>query len=414
MKVLVLGSGAREHAIAWKLSNSVRVESVVVCPGNAGMSEFECWDMSLKSQDFSLIADRAKKSGIDLVMVGPDALLADGIVDFLTSKGLKTFGPTKKAAQIESSKEFSKQVMKSAGVPTADFGVCRSISEITKLLESKNWTRAVVKADGLALGKGVRVCTTAQEVLGAARDLFKISQSLVVEEFLEGQEISWLAICDGNSAALFPPARDYKRLLSLNQGPNTGGMGAFCPVSEWNHDDRFDQVEAQVFKPVLKELDRLGFPFVGVLYAGLMVSDRSIKVLEFNARFGDPETQVLLPQMEGDLLEWILAAIDRKGFPLNKIPSKPGFSVYVVAASKGYPDQPLTGIPMQVIPKPPEGFVAGLKSNPNREPGFVTSGGRVLGALGYSMDLKSARHQAYERLKKFKFEGMQFREDVAL
>ncbi len=421
--ILIVGSGAREHALGWKLAQSSQVSKIIIAPGNAGMpSSWERWQIALSKdkEAFADLANRAIDARVDLAVIGPDNPLADGIVDVFEEKGILTFGPRAAAAQIEASKSFAKEIMVAADVPTARYWVAHTEEEAKKILKSVPWKNHsaqknaplgwVIKADGLALGKGVRVCTSLSDALIAATDLIQISNSLVIEEMLSGEEISWMAICDGQNCALLDPARDYKRLLNDNEGPNTGGMGAYSPIQ--NIPIGFEKrIRERVFLPVLKELNRRGAEFKGVLYAGLMVDFKKDQfwVLEFNSRFGDPETQVLLPRIEGDVDVWFEAAARGNLSILpDRVPFRLDAAVYVVAAAKGYPENPETG---KIIEGQSDSiFYAGVKKE-NSD--LLTSGGRVFGALGMGEDLERAKASAYLKLKQIHFEGMQFRSDIA-
>lgn len=422
--VLIVGGGGREHAIAWKLSQSPHVSRMILAPGNPGMPDlWEKWEAQLNEGRslFGKLADRAKQSEVDLVVIGPDNPLADGIVDVFQEKGLLCFGPTSRASQIEASKVFAKKMMVEAGVPTASYWVLRTVEEAQKFIESLSWRGRlgwVLKADGLAYGKGVYVCRTVHEALSALNHLSKISNQIIVEECLSGEEVSWMGFCDGEQCALLAPVRDYKRLLDSNLGPNTGGMGAFCPVPGLTHSLE-KKIKEQVFLPILRQLKKVGAEFRGLLYAGLMISADSQEfwVLEFNARFGDPEAQVLLPRMKDDLYLWLEASAQGK---LNSLPDQVDFcnesAVYVVAASEDYPST--SHFPSSKKIEEAIFFEDSVKENcffsnvQKSEEGLIPSGGRILGVLGQGSDLDLARRQAYDHLKKIHFKGMQFRTDI--
>jgi phosphoribosylamine--glycine ligase len=423
--VLVVGSGGREHALAWKLSRSVRVKRLIVAPGgDAYPSEWERWPLKLDREGFENLAQKCLAEKVDLVVVGPDNPLADGIVDVLEAAGVLTFGPKAAAAKIEASKAFAKHLMSDAGVPTAKFFTAKSLAEASVILKALPWPPQmgsgwVIKADGLALGKGVRICESQDEAFRAAEDLIRLSGQVVIEERVRGEELSWMAFCDGKRCALLEPARDYKRVFDGDQGPNTGGMGAFSPVP--GVPEEFgEQVREKVFNPVLAKMREKGCEFRGLLYAGLMVdfAKKRLWVLEFNARFGDPETQVLMPRIEGDVLDWFEACA--RG-DLSKMPPVVPFvrekAVFVVGAAKGYPDAPekgeaLSGLPSwEKAPEVPDYFVAGVSRDERGS--AVTSGGRVFGALGMGEELWQARDAAYSALKKVNFRGMHFRLDIA-
>jgi phosphoribosylamine--glycine ligase len=389
--------------------------------------ELERWSL----KDFNTLAKRAVEEKVGLVVVGPDNALADGIVDTFEKHGLLCFGPTQAAARIESSKEFAKEVMKAAEIPTAKHFVARSLSEAQKILKSVPWksTGWVVKADGLALGKGVEVCADYETALAASARLIEISGSLVIEERLSGEEVSWFAFCDGDEAVLFEPARDYKRLKSGNEGPNTGGMGAYSPVPEVPK-DWTKRIYDQVFTRALREMKKRRTPFKGLLYAGLMCDFKQNRfwVIEFNARFGDPETQVLLPRMIDDFYEWCVASaqgklkehIQKLGREASapQVKFSPEAAVGIVAAARGYPENPEKGnvLSGDGLKRASSGsndyFYAGVsRSEPSGS--LQTSGGRVYLALGLDAGFEQARKKAYDRLKALQFEGMQYRSDIA-
>lgn len=417
--VLVVGSGGREHALAWKLSQSSNVTRLIIVPGNDGMSPtWERWNLPVSSRaDFEKLAERARAEKVDLAVIGPDNQLADGIVDVLESAGIACFGPRAAAAQIEASKVFSKDVMKAAGVSTARFEVFHSMESAQDFIKSVEWGSGwVVKADGLAFGKGVVVCDTREQALSAIKDIQALgasAQRLVIEERLTGEEISWFAFCDGETCALLEPARDHKRIFDHNQGPNTGGMGAFSPVPGLP-EGFSERVRNEVFLPTLTEMKRRGAPFKGLLFAGLMVDFARGKywVLEFNCRFGDPETQVILTRMEDDLLEWCEAVssgkVREKG---TQVRFSSDAAVVVIASARGYPEKPEKGAVISASTiSAPEFFCAGVARRQDGK--LAVSGGRVFGAMGTGATLEKAREQAYACIRNVSFEGMHFRTDI--
>lgn len=420
--VLVIGSGGREHALAWKLSRSPRVTRVIVAPGNDGMEDWVRWPANFSQglpenqKEFERLAQRAFEEKVDLVVVGPDNPLSEGIVDIFAEKGIACFGPRAGAARIEASKAFAKEVMEAAQVPTAQCSIVETVEEARRFLQNADWNSGwVLKADGLALGKGVFVCSSLNEALSALDTSESLRRGrIVIEERLVGEEISWMAFCDGERCALLEPARDHKRLLDGDQGPNTGGMGAFSPVPGVP-DCWYKKVQEEVFLPTLREMQKRGVPFRGLLYAGLMVDVKNDRfwVLEFNARFGDPETQALLPRMSDDLYLWCNAVARHNLSELSdRVKFSPESVVTVVAAARGYPDSPEKGeliSGQKVIP--PQCFYAGVA---RRSGQLVTQGGRVLATVGIGSDLKEARLAAYEKLKTISFNGMKYRTDIGL
>lgn len=428
--VAVIGSGGREHALAWKLSLSPEIKKLILVPGNDGMQaseggvEVERW--SWDDGEFEKLAAQLREARVDLAVIGPDDPLAQGIVDAFRAEGLLTFGPSRAAAQIESSKTLAKEVMKAAGVPTAQYISSENLDEVKRYLKnvpwpphSKGW---VIKADGLALGKGVDVCTHLEDALRSADRLFAVSKKLLVEERLLGREISWMVLCDGKRGALMEPARDYKRIFDGDEGANTGGMGCFCPVANANTAGFFDRVQKTIIQPTLDEMNRRGTPFSGLLYAGLIFDEETdaLKVIEFNARFGDPECQVLMPRVNGDLLPWLEASArnDFGDLP-DRVPFINGSSFYVVGAAPGYPENAKKGLRIKGLGdfsfrlgQPHiDLFIAGAKYDETSEQ-WTTSGGRVLGAVSVGEDFESARSLAYQRIKAIHWEGIQVRGDI--
>jgi phosphoribosylamine--glycine ligase len=368
---------------------------------------------------YSELTKKSKNEKVDLVVVGPDNALSDGIVDEFQKVNIRCFGPTAAAAQIEASKSFAKEIMQAADVPTARFVNATTLDQAIAAIQQFP-KGCVVKADGLALGKGVVVCSNMDEARKACEQLYPVSKKLVIEEKLQGKEISWLAFCDGEICALLEPARDYKRVKDRDEGPNTGGMGAFSPVpnvpAAWEM-----RVKQKIFLPVLREMKKRGTPFKGVLYAGLMVDFEKdlFHVLEFNARFGDPEAQVLLPRMKDDLFVWC-DSVAKGELHATKIEFINESAVYVVGAAQGYPENPEKGKSIsgletpdsETSPEQVEHFVAGVKRDANKT--LCTSGGRVFGALGLGPSLQEARDKAYMRLKSVNFEGLHYRSDIGL
>lgn len=432
MNIMLVGSGGREHALAWKLAQSERCSKLILVPGNDAIQvkEFsrikvERWDLPAPNgrSSFQILAERAHNAGVDLAIIGPEQPLSEGLTDALQEAGVLTFGPTKRASQLEWSKSFAKEVMRAARVPTAEYHLSQNLADAENWIGQAPWP-IVVKADGLALGKGVIVCDSVEQGLEAARALFPISKKLVIEQRVHGEEVSCMAFCDGERAVLFEPARDFKRLKDRGLGPNTGGMGAYCPVPEVSTPEWKKRILEEVFLPTLKEMKKRGTEFRGLLYAGLMVDVKASKlwVIEFNARFGDPEAQVLLARFKGDLIEWCMAAAEgRLGDLPPTLPEVPGSAVIVVGAAPGYPEKPEKGIRiaeasrvienLDLLSTAPECFVSGLRKVGEGQ--WEVSGGRVLGALGVGRNLEEARSQAYYNLERVKFPRMQFRTDIA-
>jgi phosphoribosylamine--glycine ligase len=413
MKVLLLGSGGREHALAWKLSRSPLLTKLWCAPGNPGTAKLAT-NVAINAEDPSEVVALARKEQIDLVVVGPEAPLVAGVVDALSAAGIPAFGPIAAAATLEGSKAFAKEVMRAAGIPTAAYEVFEDPAKAEAY--ARQHGALVIKADGLAAGKGVVVAMTTEESVQAVRTVAamgKASQRMVLEEFLEGEEVSVIALCDGERYALLPPAQDHKRVGDGDTGPNTGGMGAYCPAPVLS-DEALRQVGTSVIAPALKELARRGAPFRGALYAGLMLTKAGPKVLEFNCRFGDPETQVLMMQLEEDVLP-LLDACARGKLEQRELRVHPGASIGVVIASQGYPESPRTGDPIAGVDeasREPDAqvFVAGVKATPEGE--WRTSGGRVLTVCARGGTLAEAAKKAYAAAGKLRISGAHYRKDI--
>lgn len=434
-KVLIIGGGGREHALAWKIAQSPKVRKIYVAPGNGGTAAI-AENVSIAVTDIEKLARFAKEKKIDLTVVGPDEPLALGIVDYFQEKGLRIFGPTKAAAEIEWSKAFAKQFMQEEGIPTAKFGIFHSYDEALAYLREVG-APIVVKASGLALGKGVYVCKTIEEAVTALQEIIvhrayaNAGDEVVIEEFLEGQEISIHAFCDGKTAVLFPAAQDHKTIFDGDRGPNTGGMGTYAPVP-WVTDELLEEIKKTIVMPTLYGLARRGRPFVGCLFPGLIITRDGPKVLEFNARFGDPETQTYMRLLKTDLMDIIEACIDGylsdysyilKNIRIGKsIEWMSGFAACVVLASGGYPRVYKKGIPIYGLEqKSPlnhsrewynDKIVIFHAGTEERNGQLVTAGGRVLGVTANGETLQTALDCVYEGARLIHFDGMQFRRDI--
>ncbi|MGH3066216.1 MAG: phosphoribosylamine--glycine ligase [Gaiellaceae bacterium] len=398
MRVLLVGSGGREHALAWKLAQSTTLTELHAAPGNPGIARLaDCHP--IRAEDAEGLLGLARSLDIELVVVGPEVPLVLGLADVLRRFGIPVFGPGKRAAAIEGSKSFAKEVMAAAGVPTA-----------TQLAIAR--LPCVVKADGLAAGKGVHVCRSQQELDAALRAVGSLGEKVVVEEFLEGSEVSLFAVCDGQRALPLVPAQDFKRALDGDEGPNTGGMGSYAPVSGIGPAE-VEQLVSSVHRPVLAELDRRGAPFVGLLYAGLMLTEDGPRVLEFNCRFGDPETQAVLPLLEGDLLE-VLAAAAAGELGGSTLGVGGGAAVTVVLVAEGYPATGDRGTPISgVDDAEATGALVFHSGTALHGRQLVTNGGRILGVTGLGETVAAARDMAYAAASCVQFAGMRYRTDVA-
>lgn len=421
MNVLVIGKGGHEHALAWKLSLSPRVRKLFCAPGNPGTAEIAT-NVAIEPDDIRGLVAFARAESIGLTVVGPEDPLARGIVDAFTSAGLKVFGPTRDAAQLEASKVFAKMVMRHADVPTADFKVCDHPDQARNWINTRDYP-LVVKADGLAAGKGVVVCSTKEEALVAVdRIMVKeefgraAGRQIVLEKRMIGQELSVLALVSGRTIIPFPSCQDHKAIFDEDKGPNTGGMGAYCPAP-LGTEELLNQIDAEVLVPTVHTMKRRRTPFLGVLYAGVMVTAQGPRVLEFNCRLGDPETQPLLMRLKTDLLDLLEAAVENRLDEFDgKIEWDPRPSVCVVLAARGYPgviekNQPITGLHEASKLPDVQVFHAGTKQV-GRD--IVTDGGRVLGVTALGADITEARARAYEAVNLIKFNGMQYRTDIGL
>jgi phosphoribosylamine--glycine ligase/phosphoribosylformylglycinamidine cyclo-ligase len=414
MKVLVIGSGGREHAIAWKISQSPRLTKLYIAPGNAGMAALGEL-VPLNVEDADGITWFALQNKIDLVVIGPEAALAAGVSDALGAKGISVFGPSRYSAQIESSKKFSKQFMQSHGIPTAQFAAFNDYDRACEYLNSINFP-FVIKASGLAAGKGVYLPDTVEEGLKVLQSIMldhhfgAAGDDVIIEERLEGEEVSLLAFSDGTVIIPMPPAQDHKRLLDNDEGPNTGGMGAYAPAPVLPMNKIVDMAKMTI-QPVIDGLRMEGHPYVGVLYAGLMLTPEGPKVLEYNARFGDPETQAILPLLESDILDVFTACVEGKLTEVN-VKWAEKSAVCVALVSGGYPEHSNTGYAIEGLDRSIENgvvFHAGTKRDADH---LVNAGGRVLGVTCWDSDLRKAINRAYEAVSHISFDGMHFRHDI--
>jgi phosphoribosylamine--glycine ligase len=424
MNVLVVGNGGREHALAWKIAQSPHARRVFVAPGNAG-TQRDAENVDIAPGDFAKLIRFAKQNQVDLTVVGPEAPLCNGIVDAFEDENLRVFGPPKPAAQLEGSKVFCKNVLHGANVPTADFHVFQDADRAIRFLHDRYPTEdetvpVVVKADGLAAGKGAIVCGKRREAVEAIeriarhREFGSAGDQFMIEDRLHGQEASVLAITDGRTIVTLPPAQDHKPALDGDKGPNTGGMGAYCPAPLID-DSRLRWVEEHVLVPTVHAMKRGRCPFRGVLYAGLMVTHQGPKVLEYNVRFGDPECQPLLMRLQSDLAELLDAAVDGRLDELDPPQWDPRPAVCVVMASEGYPGEYEKGKPIRGLEdadKLPDVkvFHAGTATQGDQ---VVTNGGRVLGVTALGDSISAAKRQAYAAVKCIRWEGAWCRKDIS-
>jgi phosphoribosylamine---glycine ligase len=420
MKVLIFGAGGREHAVAWAVLRSPRVTELVCAPGNGGMASLagknvRCVPVNVADLDAMVALAEAERP--DLTIVGPELPLSLGVVDALTERGLRAFGPTKEAAMLESSKGFAKRFLQRHNIPTASYALCLNAEEARKAIEHFH-APIVVKADGLAAGKGVLICESRQTAIEAAEGLFsgkllgEPASQVVIEEFLEGEEVSFLCLSDGTHVVPLLPAQDHKRIGEGDTGPNTGGMGVYSTDTLLDANMK-DWILRHIAEPAVRGMAAEETPFVGVLYCGLMMTARGPQVLEFNVRFGDPETQAILLRLESDLVEAMEACIDGR-LAETELRWTPGASACVIASSAGYPGKYSTGLPITGLDA--AGRVPGVQvfhsGTAAKDGQIVTAGGRVLAVTAVGETLEQALDRAYQGMSEIKFDGIYFRRDI--
>ena len=415
MKALVVGGGGREHAIVRALARSAHSPELFCAPGNAGIAaDAECLP-EIAADDVEAIVVAARERRIDLVVVGPEMALVAGVVDALEEAGIPAFGPSAAAAELEGSKAFAKELMAEAGVPTAGYALLHSREQADEHLAGASFP-LVVKADGLAAGKGVIICQSEAEGREALDVFFTERRfgatTVVIEEFLEGEELSLLALCDGESVVPLAPAQDYKRIFDGDEGPNTGGMGSYSPVTGFGPDE-VEAIADAVHRPIVAAMARRGIAFHGVLYAGLMIGPDGPKVLEFNARFGDPETQAVLPRLRSDLVDLCLAAREPGGLAGAEAEFGSDWAVTLVLASAGYPESSSKGDVISGLAAAAELAEVTHAGTAEHDGEIVTAGGRVLNVTALGATAAEARDRAYDAAGRISFEGMQIRTDIA-
>lgn len=414
--VLIVGSGGREHALAWALARSPQVDRIYIAPGNAGTQAVGT-NIAISVEDIPALLNFAQEKEINLTIIGPEAPLAAGVVDAFQAWGLRVFGPSQSAARLESSKAFAKSFMVEQGIPTAAYAAFTDYEEAVEYVAELN-RPCVVKADGLAAGKGVILCDTPEQAQAALRVMMQdrafgeSGSTVVIEERLSGPEVSILAFCDGKTVVPMPPARDHKRAFDGDAGPNTGGMGVYAPVPDISS-DFIDEIRRSVLQPVITGMARRGTPYIGVLYAGLMLTPDGPRVLEFNCRFGDPETEAILPLLENDLFEIFMACTEQQLSKVN-VRWRPGACATVVLAAPGYPEAypkglPITGVDDANSHDEVVVFHAGTAHNKGQ---LVSSGGRVLAVSATGDNLDTALRRAYRAVDDIHFEGMHYRRDI--
>ncbi len=416
LDVLLIGSGGREHALAWKIAQSPRLKKLYIAPGNAG-TRLHGENVPIPATSIETLALFAQEKSIDLTIVGPDEPLALGIVNVFLARGLRIFGPTKMAAQIEASKAFSKQLMQEAGIPTAEFAVFTDYKQALKYLKQKT-APIVIKASGLALGKGVYVCSAISQAEEALRHIMvdriygDAGNQVVIEEYLDGPEISIHVLSDGKDFIMLPASQDHKPVGEGDSGPNTGGMGTLAPLM-WVGDETMKKIQDTVVRPALETLSYRGGAFTGLLYPGIKMTSLGPKVLEFNARWGDPETQVYMRLLKSDILDLLEACADG-GLANQTVEWHPGFAVNVVLASDGYPGHFEKGFPITGIEEAEavEGVVVFHAGTAYNDGIIKTNGGRVLGISAHAVTMKEALKRAYKACDRIHYEGKYYRSDI--
>tara|TARA_Y100001968_G_scaffold321496_1_gene355987 strand:- start:59 stop:1378 length:1320 start_codon:yes stop_codon:yes gene_type:complete len=416
-RILIIGSGGRENSIAWALSRNKKIEKVYVCPGNGGTANFEkCVNLKPKSKDDESTIIDCLRLQINLVIIGPEVPLAEGLATKMRNAGLTVFGPCKEGAQLEASKDWAKTLMIENNIPTAKYWTTNSKEEALEILQRFN-EPLVIKADGLAAGKGVTVCETIEQSRQAIEDVFSgkfgfAGKKVILEEKIEGPEVSIFALCDGEKLTVLPPAQDHKRLYERDKGPNTGGMGAYAPATLINQKDLHDLTEL-ILIPTLQGLKKKKIKYIGVIYAGLMLTSCGPKVIEFNCRFGDPECQALMPLMGQEFASVLFACALGKLESAPKLTFNNGCSVCIVAASEGYPESPKKGAQIEINVESNSSvqvFHAGTTID--KFENIITSGGRVLSVVAQGENFDNAFDLAYANLDKINFDGMHYRKDI--
>jgi phosphoribosylamine--glycine ligase len=415
MKILVIGSGGREHALVWKIAQSSLVEKIYCAPGNPGIAQL-AENVPISGSDHQQLLKFTNDNSVDLTVVGPEDPLVEGIVDTFTNYGLKIFGPTKAAAQLEGSKAFSKNIMKKYSIPTADFKTYNNFDRAKDHINKINHFPVVVKASGLAAGKGVLICQDYDMACDSLTAIMKekifseAGNQVVIEEYLEGDEVSIFALVDGKNYKLLSASQDHKKIFDGDQGKNTGGMGAYAPTPVANN-ALITEIEGSIIRPTINAMQKEGIPYKGLLYFGIIVTGDGPKVLEYNCRFGDPETEVVLPLLKSDLVPLMIATIngtiDKESIELN-----PGYAIDVVLSSGGYPDSYEKGKLITGLDSVGQNIIvfhAGTKAKDNQ---ILTNGGRVLNIVAVGDDFIKTREFLYNSIKKIDFEEMHYRKDI--